>query len=147
LNVTLAAQSSHGNGGVVLMRWFPLFATLILVAPVNAAQTRIFLIGGEPFAESDIIDARAQPDLDGAATILISFEADASKRIARITAAKVGKPMTIELDGKVLLEAVVREPIEGGSIQISGGMAVEDAKAMAKAISGKEPLPDSLEDE
>ena len=121
-----------------------LFAALITTT-ANAAE-RQFLIGTTAFAESDIIDARALPDLSGQATILITFSTAAAKRLETLTAAHIGKPIEIMLDGTVLITPIVREPIAGGTVQISGTLTFEAAAKLAKSISGKDPLPDDLQE-
>lgn len=121
-----------------------LFLMLILPAPANAAE-RSFLIAGESFPESEIIDARAQPELDGTSSIRITFSEAAAKRIALVTGRLVGKPAHVALDDAAVADPVVREPIRDGVLQLTGPWTIADAEALAKKISGKEPLPDSLE--
>jgi hypothetical protein len=42
-----------------------------VIALIAATPSRSFTIAGEPFSETDIIDARMQPDLNGFPTVLI----------------------------------------------------------------------------
>lgn len=123
--------------------FFALFCAMS--APVLASPARSFSIGGVTFEESDIIDARAQPDLGGTASILITFETVAAKRIAQVSRERLGQPLPIILDGKTLAAPRVVEPIEGGTAQISGSFPLAEADRIARLISGKDPLPDSLE--
>lgn len=118
---------------------------LILAAPAHAAE-RNFLIAGESFPESDIVDARAQPELDGTSSIRITFGEAAAKRIALATQRLVGKPAHVALDEVTIADPIVREPIRDGVLQLSGAWTIADAEALAKRISGKNPLPDSLEE-
>jgi hypothetical protein len=46
----------------------------------------------------------------------------------------------------VLSEPVLIDAITGGVFEISGNMTVPEAIVLAKRISGKDPLPDSLDD-
>lgn len=120
---------------------------LLLIASPAWAQVRDFKIAGEAFQEADIIDARALPQLGGGAAILLSFEAPAAKRIAGITARLAGKPVPVALDGETISSPTVSEPINDGALQISNAAwTVEAATALAKRISGKDPLPESLEE-
>lgn len=118
---------------------------LIIAAPAQAAE-RNFLIAGESFPESDIVDARAQPELDGTSSIRITFGEAAAKRIALATQRLVGKPAHVALDEVTVADPIVREPIRDGVLQLSGAWTIADAEALAKKISGKDPLPDSLEE-
>ncbi len=128
------------------MRYWMICLIAALTAPPAHAAERHFSIGGINFAEHDIIDARAQPDLGGQATILITFSAAAAKRLETETAAHIGEPLDIKLDDDVLMKPIVREPIAGGTLQISGSLTFEAAVKLAKSISGKDPLPDDLQE-
>lgn len=128
------------------MRFVPL-AVLISLASATAvaAESRNFTIGGETFSEAEILDARAQPEIDGTATIRITFSEAAARRIALATEQLVGKPAHVALDEMTVADPIVREPIRDGVLQISGAWTVRDAEVLARKISGKDPLPDSLE--
>ena len=121
-----------------------LVALLIISAPV-IAQMRSFSIGGMAIAESDVIDARGLPDATGHASLQITLDTAAAGRLAKATAV-VGQTLPIILDGVTISEPIIREPIRGGTLQISGQFTLAEADRLAKLISGKDPLPDSLED-
>src|SRR5690606_32372003 len=60
----------------------------------------------------------------------------------KFTQTHVGEPFAIVLDGKVLSAPVIREPILGGSGQISGGFTVEEASDLAALLrAGALPAP------
>ena len=118
------------------------FAIPLLIA---AGAPRVFTIGGEPFTQADILDARAQPDVTGHAAILITLSPEGAKRLAVLTRAGIDKPMLITLDDKLLAEPVVKGEIPDGIAQISGNFTLAEADALALKISGKAPLVDSLE--
>jgi preprotein translocase subunit SecD len=130
-----------------MIRLVSLGLALCAFVAVSPAFARTFTIGGEAFSEAEILDARAQPDMAGMASVLVSFDTVAAERIARMTKDKIGKPLRVELDGHVLVEPVVRAPITDGQVMISGTFSVVAAEQLAKQISGKDPLPDSLEEE
>lgn len=115
-------------------------------AAAVAAESRNFTIDGEPYPESEIVDARAQPELDGTSSIRITFSEAAAKRIALVTGRLVGKPAHVALDAVIVAEPIVREPIRDGVLQLSGPWTIASAEALARKISGKAPLPDSLEE-
>jgi preprotein translocase subunit SecD len=118
---------------------------LLATAAAPATPPAGFAIGGEAFSQRDILDARAMPSLDGIATIMLTFTPPAAKRLKALTTAQVGKTMPVTLDGKLLAEPVVAQPIAGGVIEMDGHFALPQATALAKRISGRDPLPDSLD--
>lgn len=128
----------------MIRRALPLL--LLLVSTPALAAGNHLVVGGENFVESDILDARAQPELDGTSSIRITFNDAAAKRIALVTARLVGKPALVSLDDKAVADPVLHEPIRDGVLQLSGAWLLADAEALAKKISGKDPLPDSLEE-
>ncbi len=128
-----------------MFRRLSLLLLLILATPAHAAE-RSFKIAGESFPESDIVDARAQPELDGTSSIRITFGEAAGRRIALATQRLAGKPAHVALDDMTVADPIVREPIRDGVLQLSGAWTIADAEALAKKISGKDPLPDSLEE-
>ena len=125
-----------------------LISLLLSVTQPAVAEdaSRVFLIGAEPFAEMDVVDARAQPDVDGMVSVLVTLEPAAGARFGAITKAHIGKTLPISLNGKILTEPTVLESITGGAFQISGRFNLQEAGRLALQISGKPPLRDSLED-
>ncbi|MGF9694511.1 protein translocase subunit SecD [Rhizobium sp. 0TCS1.26] len=67
---------------------------------------------------------------------VVSFRFDqaGATRFAQITRENVGNPFAIVLDGKVLSAPVIREPITGGSGQISGDFSVANANTLAALL-------------
>ena len=86
----------------------------ILATPAFAAD-RHFQVAGEVFGDADILDARAQPELDGTSSIRITFNESAAKRIAAVTMKLVGKPAHVALDNETVADPIVREPIRDSS--------------------------------
>jgi preprotein translocase subunit SecD len=125
------------------MRWILLFLGLAgLMASAAAAATRTFTVGGEAFVESEIIDARGLPQLDGTSTVMITFSDKAAQRLEAITKKLAQKPMPVMLDDKALANP---QRIEPNVIEVGGFETIDQASDMAKRISGKDPLPDELE--
>lgn len=115
---------------------------LLLIAAAPAHLT----IGSETFAQADILDARGLPELDGSA-ILITLSPEAAPRLTAVARANVGKPIPISVDGMPISAPVVREEMTDGALQITGlKLALPEAEALALRISGKPPLPDSLDE-
>jgi preprotein translocase subunit SecD len=76
------------------------------------------------------------------------FNAVGTRQFARTTAEKVGSPLAVVLDGVVLAAPIIREPILGGSGQISGNFTVESANNLAIMLrSGALPVPLTVIDE
>ncbi|WP_064710771.1 protein translocase subunit SecD [Rhizobium bangladeshense] len=67
---------------------------------------------------------------------IVSFRFDSagSTRFAEITRQNVGSPFAIVLDNKVLSAPVIREPITGGSGQISGNFSADSATTLAAML-------------
>ncbi|HSG55621.1 MAG TPA: protein translocase subunit SecD [Paracoccaceae bacterium] len=73
--------------------------------------------------------------------VSITFDSVGAERFARLTTENVGQQFAIILDGEVLSSPVIREPIYGGSSQISGGFSTEKAAQLARALaSGALPV-------
>jgi len=122
-----------------------LFAAFLiaLAAPAVAAGAG-FTIAGEPFAQADVLDARAISDGAGGAMLLITFVPKGAAHLKALTAAREGQPLPVTVDGKVLATPTVHGPIEDGQLQLSGDFGSFDAAAaLAKRISGKDPLPET----
>jgi preprotein translocase subunit SecD len=132
------------------MRWILAFvlACLVPVAALSAAEegARKLSIGGRDFSQADIIDARAQPRLDGKSGIIMTLEAEAIKRLAGVIAANAATPVRIMLDGKLVAEPIIEKAPDGDWVELRGDYSLEQAVGLARLISGKEPLPESLDE-
>ncbi|MGV1013931.1 MAG: protein translocase subunit SecD [Methyloceanibacter sp.] len=85
------------------------------------------LVSGE-----NLVDA--QPGFDGRTgepVVTFRFDAAGAKRFGKVTQENVGLPFAIVLDGKVVSAPVIREPILGGTGQISGNFSVQEANDLA----------------
>jgi hypothetical protein len=72
------------------------------------------------------------------------FDDNGRIKLARLSSANKSKPLPFMLDGKVLMAPIVTDPILDGVAQITGMFTLTEAEILAKRISGKPPLPDSL---
>ena len=80
----------------------------------------------------DLTDA--QPGFDqrtGEPIVSFRFNTAGARRFAQVTQENVGRPFAIVLDNEVISAPVIREPILGGSGQISGNFTVESANDLA----------------
>jgi preprotein translocase subunit SecD len=62
------------------------------------------------------------------------FNARGTRRFAHITADNIGRPFAVVIDDQVVSAPVIREPITGGSGQISGNFTLEDANRIAMLL-------------
>jgi len=91
----------------------------------------------------DLTDA--QPGFDqrtGEPIVTFRFNNNGARRFAQVTQENVGKPFAIVLDNEVISAPVIREPILGGSGQISGSFTVQQANDLAILLrAGALPAP------
>jgi hypothetical protein len=115
--------------------------------PATPFETGQLMIGGEPFAVGEVLDARALPDINGKVGVMITLTPAGAKRLEGISGALVGKPMIVALDGKTLVAELIRKANASGVIEIPGRWSLADGEALARRISGRDPLPDDLSGE
>jgi preprotein translocase subunit SecD len=83
----------------------------------------------------DIIDAAPGFDSRNHEPIVsFRFNARGTRHFAQITADNVGRPFAIVLDDQVVSSPVIREPITGGSGQISGNFTLEEANTIVMLL-------------
>lgn len=97
----------------------------------------------------DLVDA--QPGFDQRTNepiISFRFNQSGARKFGNFTKDNVGRPFAIVLDNKILSAPVIREPILGGSGQISGSFNVETASQLAIQLrSGALPTPLTIVEE
>ena len=100
-------------------------------------EKRILVSGG------DLTDA--QPGFDQRTNepiVSFRFNTAGARKFAQVTQENVGKPFAIVLDSEVISAPVIREPILGGSGQISGSFTVQSANDLAILLrAGALPAP------
>ena len=80
----------------------------------------------------DLVDAQATfNSQNNEPVVSFRFDSKGATRFAQATSANVGRPFAIVLDDQVLSAPVIREPILGGSGQISGSFTVQSANDLA----------------
>jgi len=92
---------------------------------------------------ADLIDAQPGFDQRNSEPIVsFRFNSTGARKFAEATQQNVGKPFAIVLDNKVISAPVIREPILGGSGQISGNFTVQQANDLAILLrAGALPAP------
>jgi preprotein translocase subunit SecD len=100
-------------------------------------EKRVLVSGG------DLTDA--QPGFDPRTSepiVSFRFNTSGARKFAQVTQQNVGKPFAIVLDNQVISAPVIREPILGGSGQISGNFTVQSANDLAILLrAGALPAP------
>tara|TARA_B100000579_G_scaffold433530_1_gene452464 strand:+ start:1504 stop:3060 length:1557 start_codon:yes stop_codon:yes gene_type:complete len=91
----------------------------------------------------NLVDAQPRMDTQVNETV-VTFNLDrvGSKKFAKATSTGVGKDLAIILDGKIISAPNIREPIIGGSGQITGNFTFQSATDLALLLrSGALPAP------
>ena len=87
----------------------------------------------------------AQPSTNnqtGEWVVSFKFDGQGARQFGAITRENVGKPFAVVLDGKVITAPVIREPILGGTGQISGSFTAQSASNLAVLLrAGALPAP------
>ncbi len=91
---------------------------------------------------NDLKDAQAAMNQqNNQAVVNLEFSDEGAKKFADATMKNVGRQIAILLDGEVLTDPVVREPIMGGRAEISGQKSLEEAQHLAVLLrSGALPV-------
>lgn len=91
---------------------------------------------------ADLKDALEGRDPNsGQVEVDLTFTAAGTRKFAQATAANVGKPIGIYLDGRLLQNPVVQEPITNGKARITGYESLEEAHTIAILLrSGALPV-------
>lgn len=110
----------------------------------KAAQsypTGVFTVAGHAIAAKDVLDARAIPDMEGKPSLMVTLTPEAA---AAIHPAPDMARLLCTLDGKPLGQSPADALASDHVLQVSGAFGDYDATAaLARRISGKDPLPDS----
>ncbi len=106
-------------------------------SPMYLVQKRVMVSGDTLVDSQPSFDQRTNEPI-----VSFRFDSVGAKRFGDVTSKNVGKPFAIVLDGKVISAPVIREPILGGTGQISGGFTVQAAKDLALLLrAGALPAP------
>ncbi len=137
-NLTFQFVSSNENDD---------FGTEVLKFDNDNDYTRVskrIILNGD-----NLVDAKPRMDSQNNETI-VSFTLDrvGAKKFGRATTENVGKQLAIILDGKIISAPSIREPIVGGSGQITGNFDFQSATDLALLLrSGALPAPMNIIEE
>ncbi|WP_407189008.1 SecDF P1 head subdomain-containing protein [Bradyrhizobium centrosematis] len=95
-----------------------------------------YLVAKDSALEGDDISYAGPGFASGTKEPIASFRFNGrgTRRFAHITAENVGRPFAIVIEDKVISAPVIREPITGGSGQISGNLTLEEANSVAMML-------------
>ena len=100
-------------------------------------EKRILVSGGELTDAQPGFDQRTSEPI-----VSFRFNTSGARKFAQVTQENVGKPFAIVLDNEVISAPVIREPILGGSGQISGSFTVQSANDLSILLrAGALPAP------
>ncbi len=117
---------------------------MLLASIEEGSQSQRYLVKKRVAVGGDrLIDA--QPSFDsrtGEPVVNFRFDTLGGKKFGDVTKKNVNRPFAIVLDGKVISAPVIREPILGGSGQISGNFSIGGAQDLALLLrAGALPAP------
>jgi SecD/SecF fusion protein len=97
----------------------------------------------------NLTDARAATDQqNGGWVVNFRFDSVGARKFAQVTQQNVGHRFAIVLDNKVITAPNIREPINGGSGQISGNFTAQDSSDLAVLLrAGALPAPMTIVEE
>jgi hypothetical protein len=112
-------------------------------ATVAYAAILLLLVGALPISTSaeeilvlNVISASADHDLrTGNPVLVIKLDETSKRAFSTFSSTYVGSKTELRVDGKVLAELVIREPIIAGSLQIDLGARAEGTNNLAEQIS------------
>jgi preprotein translocase subunit SecD len=116
----------------------------ILDGPSQAGGPAKYLVQSEVLMTGDVVtDARVRVGsrLEGP-YVQVTLDRRGTAVFGAITAENVGRSIAIVLDGTVYSAPVIKEPIPGGDVQITGNFTFEEAHELAIVLrSGALPAP------
>jgi preprotein translocase subunit SecD len=119
-----------------------MFVTLVvclfeLQVPADASEPVMFFdFKSEKLAlaTADVQDAQPSFDANANPAVMVRLAPDAARAFALMTSRHVGESMDVIVCGQVLLSPRIMSPIEGGQIQISGALDVQQVTKLAIVI-------------
>jgi len=83
-----------------------------------------------------VLKAEATTDLaTGEPVVSITFDAPSTEALAAFTRDNVGRQTVIRIGGEEIMRPIIREPINEGTVQISGSMTMADARDLALGLT------------
>lgn len=90
-------------------------------AHTDAAAEQGIWIGDLALCNAGPVKAALRAEsYNGLPIVNITLPATLREALAKLTAANIGKPLPIRVNGRIVSEPHVNEPIQGGELQVSG---------------------------
>ena len=103
-----------------------------LLLPSAEEPGVVYRLEAEPvISGEDLVDAQPAFDQTNRPAVNFRFDASGARVFGDYTAANIGKPFAIVLDGAVISAPVIQSHIAGGSGIITGNFTVEDSTELA----------------
>jgi preprotein translocase subunit SecD len=117
--------------------------TSLLRRAVAYAAILLLLQGALPISTSaeeiivlNVVSARVDHDVrTGEPLLAIKLDEASRRTFSTFSSTYVGSKTELRVDGKVIAEPVIREPITGGSLHIDVGGQTEMANTLAEQVS------------
>ncbi len=112
------------------------YALNVFRLPHRGRDVRL-IVGRSPLMRFEVSSAVAEIDeIFELPIIRIVLTETATAEFARISAKYLGRQLALVRNGEVLTAPNINEPINGGQLQISGALDVDEARALAALIAG-----------
>jgi preprotein translocase subunit SecD len=106
---------------------------------VAAAVAVLAFVHGAFAAETLVLAVKTalvlRDQTTGEPVLSLTLMPDSAKAFGELTAANVGRVVELRLDGKVVMAPVVRDPILGGLVNVSGAFAPTELEDVADRIA------------
>ena len=83
-----------------------------------------------------------QDSYGGYPVLNFDFTDDASEALGRVTTELVGQSLPVMIDGETVMNPILREPILGGEMQLSGQFQLGELETLARRLSPPCQTPD-----
>ena len=103
-----------------------------LVLPAAGQPGLAYVLDRNPVVRGEaLVDAQPAFDQNGRPAVSFRFDASGARVFGAFTAANIGSPFAIVLDGEVISAPVIQSHIPGGSGIITGSFTVEESTELA----------------
>jgi len=103
-----------------------------LVLPAAGQPGLAYVLDRTPVVRGEaLVDAQPAFDQNGRPAVSFRFDASGARVFGAFTAANIGSPFAIVLDGEVISAPVIQSHIPGGSGIITGSFTVEESTELA----------------
>ncbi len=92
-------------------------------------------IGPLEFGPDDFAVQLATDPYAGMPVLNFNFSKDAAEALGRVTSELVGQPMPVVIDGETVMSPILREPILGGEMQLTGNFEQDELDTLARRLS------------